>query len=835
MRTDTEAQVDALLDKLTLEEKVKLCHASSRFSIGPIERAGIPEWRMSDGPHGVREEIAPDSWAPAGWTDDDSTCLPAGGALAATWNPQMARLHGRVLGSEARHRKKDVILAPSMNIIRTPLCGRNFEYYSEDPVLTAAMAIAATRGIQENDVAACPKHYALNNQETDRHGVDVDLDEAVLREIYLYAFEAVVTDGDALTIMGAYNLFRGQHACHNEHLLNAILKGEWGFHGSVISDWGGVHDTYEAARYGMDAEMAGRADFENYFLAGPFLEAIRNGELDEQLATDKARRNLRVMVETGVFDPDRSLGERNTPAHRQAARRIAEEAVVLLKNENAILPLDGLKTLLVVGKNATAEHAYGGGSAMVKTAYEITPLEGLREAVGPDVEITYRQGYPVMGGRAEPIPGEVLSIADAEAGVRGWQVHYYDNDPAQSEPRQTGTSPDLNVDWRDGLPFGWMDPAGYTVQWEATLTPPRSGRYQFVLEGGALAHLLVDGTVRSTLEENIDGPDGMQLCEVDCEAGRPLHLRISWHCGSSTDHLRLRWIHPGMEPDTTSMDQLLEEARAADAVLFFGGTDHSYDHEGWDRPDLVLPGGQASLISELARANPATVVTILSGAAVEMPWADEVPAILHHGYLGMEGGRALAEILLGRVNPSGRLPWSMPRRLEDSPAHAVGDFTSGKEVYREGMLVGYRWHDAKGIEPLFPFGHGLAYTRFEYGEPRVELTPEEEENVATVRVPITNAGERAGAEVVQLYLGREAEPPEPDSPPRPPKELKAFEKVALQPGQTREVELALARRHLSFFSKSANAWQPWPGPVQVLVGASAADIRQTAAFRYDAP
>ena len=387
------ARAEALLAEMTLEERVSRCHSGSKFAVGPLPRLGIPEWTMSDGPHGVRREIRRDSWDFAEGVDDEATYLPTGSALAATWNPELARLHGEVLGAEARERGKDVILGPGINVVRTPLCGRNFEYYSEDPCLIAELVVPAIQGIQAQGVAACAKHFACNNQELDRNGVDARIDERTLREIYLPGFEAAVRRGGVLTVMGAYNLVRGQHACHHEHLINRILKGEWGFAGAVISDWGGTYSTYQAARFGLDVEMGSGEVWDNYHLARPFLEAIRAGHLDPALAADKARRVLRVMLASGVLDPaTRPLGARNTAHHRAIARRIAQEAMVLLKNEGGVLPLRGVRRLLVVGDNATLAHHAGGFSSGVRARYEITPLAGRRTNLGPEVEITYLPG-----------------------------------------------------------------------------------------------------------------------------------------------------------------------------------------------------------------------------------------------------------------------------------------------------------------------------------------------------------------------------------------------------------------------------------------------------------
>ncbi len=810
-------RVAALLAQLTLEETVSLCHSGSKFAVNAVPRLGIPEWTMSDGPHGVRREIERNSWDFIPDYDDAATYLPTGSALAATWNPEMARLHGEVLGREARERGKDIILGPGINLVRTPLCGRNFEYYSEDPCLISALVVPAIEGIQAQGVAACVKHYACNNQELDRNGVDARPDERTLRELYLPGFEAAVTRGGVFTVMGAYNLLRGQHACHHEHLINRILKGEWGFAGSVISDWGGTYSTFEAARFGLDVEMGTSENWSAFHLAAPFLAAIRAGLLSPELAREKARRNLGVMVATGVLDPDtRPRGERNTARHQAAARRIAQEAIVLLKNQGEILPLAApLKRLLVVGENATLRHHAGGFSSGVRAFREVTPLEGLQAALGDSVEITHLRGYPDEAAGADLDPA-LLTLADAKAGTRGWIVTFYDNPLGTGTPKATQPSERVELDWRQGRPFPFLVGRNCSVNYDTEFTPALGGSYRFVLHGASRANLSVDERPLIVRWDS-DGPD-LVTADITLEAGRAYRLAVRFRPleDEAQNTLRLRVIAPGSTGDASGRQALLDAARAADAVLFVGGLTHQDDTEASDRRDLALPHGQDELIEALAAVAPRFVVALVAGSPVAMPWADRVPAIVYAWYAGGEGGHALADVLLGKVDPSGRLPFTFPRSLADSPAHALDDYRAGVCDYREGVFVGYRWHDARGLDPLFCFGHGLSYTRFAYAD----LALARRDDAVLVTCTVTNTGARSGAEVLQCYVGDDEA-----SVARPPRELKAFRKVALAPGESTRVEWLLDARAFAFWDERRDGWHLEPGRFTIWVGASSRDLR----------
>ena len=701
-----EVRVQDALSRMTLEEKVKLCTAQSKFSSHGVPRLGIPEIWMSDGPHGVREEIQWDSWGNAGFTNDSCTAFPALTCLAATWNPEMSALYGKNIGEEARYREKDILLGPGCNIYRTPLNGRNFEYLGEDPCLASVMVVPYVQELQKNGVAACVKHFALNNQETWRGHIDVELSDRALYEIYLPAFKAAVQEGGAWSIMGSYNKVRGEHACHNDLLLNRILKGEWAFDGCVVTDWGGAHDTREAVFNGLDIEMGTYTDgltsgrnfaYDNYYLARNYLAGLQSGAYPVSTVDDKAARILRLIFRTAM-NRNRPWGSFASEAHFDAARQIGTEGIVLLKNDPvkrqqpALLPIDPSRyeKILVVGDNATRRLTEGGGSSELKVKHEISPLQGLAERYGD--KIVYTQGY--AAGR------------------------------------------------------------------------PRYGK--------------------------VDKP------RVD------------------TDSLYRKAV---------------ELAADADLVIFVGGLNknHEQDCEAGDRVQYSLPFGQDRLIPELAKVNPNLVLVLISGNAVEMKWVDEIPAIVQAWYLGSEAGHALADVLSGTVNPSGKLPISFPVKLTDNGAHSFdalcypGD--SLHVVYKEDILVGYRWHDTKKIPALFPFGHGLSYTTFTYGKAALSSTDMTADGSITVTVPVKNTGSLPGKEVVQLYVGDNK-----SSLPRPQKELKAFDKIALNPGEEKTVTFTITADDLKYFDDARHEWVAEPGKFTLYIGSSSTDIRTKGSF-----
>jgi beta-glucosidase len=690
-----EERVGDILSRLTLEEKISLTHGNSKFTVAGIERLSVPELSMSDGPHGVREEIERDSWNPAGWTTDSASYLPTGIALASTWNTDLAYKFGQVLGSEARARKKDVILGPGINLMRTPLNGRNFEYMGEDPYLISKMVVPVIKGIQDQDVAACIKHYAFNNQEYERGSINVDMGDRTLHEIYLRGYEAAVKDGGARTVMAAYNKFRGEYCAENKFLLTDILKNDWDFKGAVISDWSAVHSTIPSALAGMDIEMGTNADnYNEYFFGDSLVSAVKSGKVPESVVDDMARRELRVLLEVKALDPDQKKGSFASQEHFDIARKIADEAIVLLKNDN-ILPLEigELKSIAVIGDNATRKHASGGGSSGIKALYEITPLEGLRNRVGDKLKINYSPGYTQMSE---------------------WV-------------------------WGRGL------------------------------------------------NDRFDPKEASKLRKEAAEA-----------------------------------------AKKSDVAIIFAGLNHHFDTEATDRKDLKLPYEQDKLIQEVSKANPKTIVVLISGSPVEMPWANKIHGIVQAWYAGMEGGNAMADVLFGDVNPSGKLCCTFPRKLADSPAHAMGAYpgADGSEFYKEGIFVGYRYFDSNNINPLFAFGHGLSYTVFRYSG--IKLNKSEDDNIVTALVKVKNVGSVAGAEVAQLYI-EDIE----SSVPRPQKELKAFKKINLDPGEEQVISFPLNRDAFSFYDAETSMWKAEPGVFRILVGSSSRDIRARTEFELE--
>lgn len=682
-----EKFIENLLSQLTLEEKISMIHGATLFRTAPVERLGIPALHFSDGPMGVRGEYPDASWVYKNLGDDLVSYLPCNSAIASTWNPELAHTAGSILGEEARGRGKDVILAPGINIKRNPLCGRNFEYMSEDPYLVEEMVVPMVQGIQEHDVSACVKHFAANVQETDRLWVDTIADEKTLNEIYFPGFKAAVQRGCVGSVMGAYNLLNGEHCCTSKTLLDEVLRKQWGFDGLVVSDWGGIHDTALAANSSVDVEMDVRYDFENHFMADALLEKVRSGEIEEAKIDDKIRNILRLMYRLKMIGPhrqNRKPGQYNAAVSQILNGVIAEESIILLKNDRQLLPLDlhSVKKIAVIGTNAVTAHAFGGGSAEIKALYEITPLLGIKKHLGGNVDVCYAPGYhvPDNGGRSE-------------------------------------------------------------ISWQA------------------------DSTKQQGREPMLETPE---------------HIRLA----------------------------LLEEAVAlakdADQVFFVGGLDHMHDVEGLDREDMILPYGQNDVIEALLSVKPDTVVVMFAGSPVEMPWLEKAKAVVWSYYNGMEGGSALANILFGQANPSGKLAESFPKNVSQCNTSIVKE---GPVVFSEGSMVGYRYYNGEDIPVNFPFGHGLSYTSFAYSDLRLRGRE--------VSFNLTNTGNRDGKEVVQLYIRGKMQ------------QLRHFEKIFLEPGEQRMVHFTLTDRDFSEYDVNIHDFAVVSGTYTVQIGASSRDIRLT--------
>ena len=700
---EIEAMIDTILPKLTLEEKVAMCHAQSKFSSPGVPRLGIPEFWFADGPHGVRAEVKWDDWGYAGWTNDSVTAFPALTSLAASFNPALSADYGKAVAEEALYRGKDMMLGPGVEIYRTPLCGRNFEYMGEDPYLASKMVVPYIQAMQSQTVSCCVKHFALNNQEQWRTLVDVHVSERALREIYLPAYEAAVKEGGAWALMGSYNLYDGQHCCHNKKL-NDILRGEWGFDGCVVTDWGGATSTVEAANNGLDIEMgtytngfteSAKFAYDDYYLARPYLKALKDGSIPMSTIDQKARNILRLMFRT-TMAKHRPVGNKGSQQHFDVALNVAREGITLLKNQGDILPIDPntTKTIAVIGENATRS-MLGGGSSELKGLFEISPLQGIRNAF-PKANILWSMGY--------------------------------------------GSGPEA---------YGRVAPSPYNA----------------------------DSLYR----------------------------------------------------------EAIKVAKQADLIIFVGGLVKAYqqDMEGGDRIDYALPFGQDKLISDLLDVNNNLIAVMLSGNGFSMPWIDRVPALVQGWYLGSQAGTALADVLCGNVNPSGKLPFSIPVRLEDNAAHSFNDplvypgveKDSYREEYREGILVGYRWHEAKGIKPLFPFGYGLSYTSFTISDAQLNSTSLPTDGTLTVTATVSNTGSRDGKEVVQAYVGKLNSRVE-----RAPKELKGFSKVLVPEGAKQQVQISIPVSSLAFYNEDTHAWEVEKGDYKLFLGNASNNISSELSF-----
>jgi beta-glucosidase len=818
---EAEQKINELIGEMTIAEKTSMCHAKTKFSVNGIERLGIPDLTMSDGPHGVREEMAEDSWSPAGWDNDACTYQPTGTALAATWNRERADDFGHVLGAEARFRKKDIILGPGINIVRTPLCGRNFEYYGEDPYQISQMVIPAIKAIQQEDVAADAKHYALNNQELNRNETNVEVDERPLREIYLRGFEAAVKDGDVLTLMGSYNLIRGEHGCHNEYLINKILKEEWGFQGFVVSDWNGTYGTTEAALYGLDIEMGTeKSSYDEYYLGKPFQKKIEDGEILESVVDDKVRRILRVMFAIGIFDENRKPGSMNTTEHQATALRAAEEAIVLLKNEKKILPINKnkVKKIAVIGENAITKHAHGGASSGLKALYEISPLEGIQNYLkDSDIEIIFAQGYPESSLNMSLIGADTMATVELGSGVKGWNALYKDYPRTWGKEVFNKTESYIDFTFDDGNIPSQITNDSFCIEWTGKIIAPETGKYTLGINSDHRMTVRINS--EKILEMVAEGSLKTETVEFDFIKGNEYDVKVVGEELVKGSIVKFGWAEPGQDifGNAKKIEEAVNATVDADIVLFFGGLNHQYDTEGGDRTDMKLHAGQNELINQLLDVNKNLVFFNTSGCPVEMPWIDKVPAIVQNWYGGMEIGTALANIIFGDVNPSGKLPFTFPIKLEDCPAHNnIGTYKFAESVYTEGLFVGYRYYDTNNIPVLFPFGHGLSYTSFEYSN----LTILKNGNTsAIVSFDITNTGNIFGAEITQLYV-EDVE----CSFERPLKELKGFEKVFLKPNETQKVTMNLTEKELNFYNDKIIDWVVEPGLFKVHIGTSVNDI-----------
>jgi beta-glucosidase len=809
-----QQHIDALLERLTLEEQVSLLAGANFWTTVPVERVGVPAIKVTDGPNGARGGGSLVGGVKA-------ASFPVGIALASTWNTALVEQVGRALAEEARSKGARVLLAPTVNIHRSALNGRNFECYSEDPILSAQMARAYISGVQAQGVAATVKHYVGNESEFERHTISSEIDERALREIYLLPFEVAVKEAGVWAVMAAYNRVNGTFASEHPPLLLGLLKGEWGFDGVVMSDWFGTHSTAAAANAGLDLEMPGPTRHRGTAL----VEAVRSGEASPSAVADSARRLLRLVQRVGAFDdptipPEQAI---DRPEHRALIRRAGAEAMVLLKNDG-ILPLDAsaLRKIAVIGPNAATAQIMGGGSAQLNAHYRVSPLEGIAARAGAAVEVGHEQGctnHKLLPAFRGPLSVEYFASRDLSGPV------------AFREQRTDG-----ELMWFESVAPG-VDANSFSARLSGTFTPESSGRYQFGLVSAGLSRLYLDGQL---LVDNWDGwrpgdtyfGSGSQeaIGAAELQAGRTCAVTIEYAAQTSGE-LGIQAVHVGvlLPLGEEAIDRAVQLAAASDVAVVCAGLTGEWDTEGRDRPHMDLVGRQDELIARVAAANPRTIVVLQTGGPVAMPWLDQVAAVLQAWYPGQECGNAIADVLFGDVNPSGRLPQTFPVRLEDNPAFGNYPGENGRVRYKEGIFVGYRHYDVRQIEPLFPFGHGLSYTTFGYSNLRLspgDLAPGDE---LTVTVDVTNRGARPGQEVVQLYVRDEEARLE-----RPPKELKAFAKVDLQPGETRTVELRLGMRAFAGFDPGRLAWIAEAGRFEVLLGSSSRAIHLRAPVRLTA-
>jgi beta-glucosidase len=798
-----EEKIEALIKRMTREEKATLTGGKDLWHSSPLERLGIPALKLSDGPNGVRgkaDEIQPIT----------SASFPVGSAMAATWNPSLIKEIGMALGEEAHAKGAQVLLGPTVNIHRVPLAGRNFECFSEDPYLSSVMAVSYIRGVQSQGVAACVKHFVCNDQETDRFSISAEIPDRVLHEIYLPPFKAAVIEAGVHTVMSAYNRVNGVFASEHRSLLLELLKDQWGFDGLVISDWYGTYSP-AAAVNGCDLEMPGPPRWmgKTSLLAEP--------QPDEEILNDQVRRLLRTLYRTNAFknQPGKEMAE-NRSAHRELIRKAGIEAIVLLKNMDDTLPLDpeDTQTIALIGQLADEVSFQGGGSSQVTPHYVVSPREALEHALSN--QIHYAQGYDIRKQSPAIDPSWWINETGAEGPL---SVTYFRNTGLAGEPFQQTSCLTSSLSWFGETMEHW-DPKEFSVRMEGEFQPAETQEYTLVFSPMGRGRLWID---QELILDLWDDSSADHKAEIDLilEAQRTYALTIEYACD-----LDLRWraVHLGILP--TAKPDLFQEAidlaSKSDLALVVAGLNPEWETEGNDRESLALPGEQDRLIEEVAAVNPNTIVVLQTGSPVLMPWLDQVQAVIQAWYLGQESGNALAEVLIGAQDPGGRLPTTFPADIKDNPAFGNFPGRDGKVHYQEGIFVGYRHYDATGIKPLFPFGHGLSYTTFVYQNLELNLESYSGDDLIEISVEVTNIGTRPGWEVVQLYLHDKQ-----SSLPRPPKELKGFQKILLQQGETRKISFELESADLAFYNDRLGYWVVEPGEFEILVGRSAGDILLT--------
>jgi beta-glucosidase len=803
-------EIESLIDQMTLEEKISMLAGIDWWHTVPVKRLGIPAMKVTDGPVGARG--AAFSGGPT------SACFPAGVALAATWNPDLVKRVGQALAEEIKSKGAQILLAPTVNLHRSPLAGRNFECYSEDPYLTGQIATAYITGIQSRGAGACIKHFVCNDSEFERQSISSEVGERALRELYLRPFETAVREAKPWAVMSSYNRINGTFASENAYLLLDILKGEWGFEGIVMSDWFGTYSP-NVAKGGLDLEMPGPARW----MGEKTLEAIQSGAVSEEAIDDKVRRLLRTLDRAGLFEhpelpPEQAI---DNPAHHRLAREVASEAIVLLKNENSLLPLDTNvhNSIAVIGENAKRPSFIGGGSCRVRPHYVISPLEGIQNRAGESVQISYALGCATYKN---------LPLLDKNWLANTITLQYFSNRDLAGDPVHTDITNKLEIVWL-GKTVPNIDLANFSARLTGELSVPESGTYELSLSSVGKSRLFIDGDLIADIDkENTSfGEEGSERVEIPLETGQTHQLRIDYVSQPGSFFQSLRIGCRQKIPDD-SIQQAAALAAKCDVAIVFAGLTDEWESEGFDRPDMGLPGDQAKLIEQVAAANPNTIVVLNVGSPLHMNWLDKIAAVVQAWYLGQESGNAIADVLFGDVNPSGKLPTTFPKRLQDNPAYLNYPGENGQVLYGEGLFIGYRYYDKKDVTPLFPFGYGLSYTTFAYHNLKLSKPKYAAGDTIQFSVDVENTGSRAGKEIVQVYVHDVQ-----SRLMRPEKELKAFAKVALEPGETKTVIFTLDEEALSYYDPASKRWVVEAGEFQVLVGSSSRDIHLVESFDFE--
>ena len=815
--SDVEKRAEDLLKQMTLEEKVFLLggYESDGMRSNSIDRLRIPKLNMANGPHGLGGI-------------DDATFFGGGVSFGATWNPELIEEVGKAIGAEARFADKHVMLGPTVNIHRLPIGGRNFESYSEDPFLTSKIGVAWIKGVQSQNVAACVKHFAGNEQEFERNGVNIEIDERALREIYLPAFKAAVQEAHTYSIMSSYNRFRGQFASENKYLLTDVLRKDFGFEGVVISDWDAVHSSVPSALAGLDIEMPGPP----IYFGDSLLIALKEKKISEKLINQKVLNILKMELKLGLLDESNKMpkGEIGTDYHRSLSRKVTEQSVVLLKNtnpkgkDNKILPLDkkSIKTIAILGPKADEASVGGGGSSEVFAKDSISIIEGLTNKLGKDVKITFLNGinftteFPAIESK------NLYTIVDGKE-VNGLIGVYYNNVHLEGEPVLTRVDKEVDFDWGQGSPDSKINVDGFSVRWTGKLKATKDGMYKIGINSNDGSKLFVNGKLFVHNWGNHGAK--MRSAPLYMKKGESVDVMIEYFETGNSASMKFEWE---LQTKVKYNKEVLQLAENVDLVIVAAGLTKIFECEGFDRASMDLPGAQNQMIKDVAKINPNTIVILTNGTPVTMvDWLENVPAVLEAFYPGQEEGNAIADILFGDVNPSGKLPVTFPKHYEDNPAYKYYPGVNSQLTYSEGIYVGYRYYDTKNVVPLFPFGFGLSYTDFEYSSISLDKEYIKNDEVLAITVKVKNIGKYDGDEVVQLYV-KDIK----STIDRPEKELKGFKKVHLKQGESKTIEFEIDKTALSYYDVDKKQWVAEQGDFELWIGSSSRDIRLKEKFEY---